>query len=85
MFWFGGRANIQIQDFTKIEPQVEQKIRNTLTNKLKLLLIAFKDELEPFQEEAEVIHEVAIDHPSGYMEFEEIEKIPVSIINEVPL
>ena len=84
MFWFGGRANIQIQDFTKIEPQIEQNIKDNITHKLKLLQIAFKEELEPLQK-VDVIEEIVITRPLQPLELQMRELIPVSINEEVSL
>lgn len=85
MFWYGGRANIQIQNFGRIEPQIYNFIRETMSHKLKSLLIAFGEELEPIQMIA--ITKTYYFEPENTLTYSpEIEqKIPIKIIKEVSL
>jgi len=46
---FGGRANIKVVDFVKIDPEIREEIRNMLISKLKAMLWALEQRVEPLQ------------------------------------
>ena len=43
---FGGRANISVMNFTKVDPKIQVFIRNMLIVKLKAMLQALNQEIE---------------------------------------
>jgi len=47
-YYFGGRANIKVRDFVKIDPEITEEIRNMLISKLKTMLRALNEDLNRF-------------------------------------
>lgn len=47
LYSFGGRANIKVKDFSKIDPEIRETIRNMLISKLKAMLWALEQRIEP--------------------------------------
>lgn len=49
LYRFGGRSNIKVINFSKIDPEIEEFVRNVLISKLKSMLWALEQRIEPLQ------------------------------------
>jgi len=49
LYTFGGRANIKVEDFSKIDPEISETIRNMLISKLKSMLQALNEPYQPLE------------------------------------
>ncbi|GAG91189.1 unnamed protein product [marine sediment metagenome] len=51
---FGGRANIKVSDYAKLTPELRESLNNIIKDKLKMLLRALGEDLEPKERVVEI-------------------------------